>query len=188
MMQPDTPDYSRENMNTRLNKKQTLRIDMTPMVDLGFLLISFFVFTTSMSEPSAIKLVMPKDKGVIDSSEIPESLTLTVLLDEKNTLHYCHGSLEKALQTGAVAQSGYSVNSGIGDVIRNKQRKIFSEQKFPEGKNEMMLLIKPSKDATYKNLVDILEEVIINDVKRYAIVELTRDELQNLKSKKTSGH
>jgi biopolymer transport protein ExbD len=65
--------------------RPSLKIDMTPMVDLGFLLISFFIFTTSISTPAVTKLFMPAD-GV--PSKLGESNALTLLLGNNNTLFY----------------------------------------------------------------------------------------------------
>ena len=70
-------------------KKQLLTIDMTPMVDLGFLLITFFVFTTTISSPTVTDLYMPKDSLITNT--LPESLALTLLLDDDNKIYYYHG-------------------------------------------------------------------------------------------------
>ena len=88
-------------------KKQTLRIDMTPMVDLGFLLITFFVFTTIMSTPKAADLFMPTE-GLVDPTKLPKSLALTILLDENDKIYYYHGDLEEAIKATDIFETNFS--------------------------------------------------------------------------------
>ena len=169
------------------NKKQLLRIDMTPMVDLGFLLITFFVFTTTRSTPKATDLFMPKDDSTTDPSKLPKSLALTVLLDNDNKVYYYHGDFNDALQTNEIFETNYSIYNGIGKIIRQKQKDIDASGKFAEGRKGLMLLIKPTSRSVYKNVIDALDEAVINDVKKYAIVEPANEEINYIRSKKGSG-
>ncbi|HEU5165994.1 MAG TPA: biopolymer transporter ExbD [Chitinophagaceae bacterium] len=169
------------------NKKQIIRIDMTPMVDLGFLLITFFVFTTTMSTPKATDLFMPKDPtNNKDSTKIIDDLALTLLLDEDNGVYYYNGTFDNAARSNTIFQTNYSTYEGIGKIIRQKQKDIDASGKFADGRKGMMLLIKPTSKSVYKNVIDALDETVINDVKKYAIVEPTADELQFLKAQKAS--
>lgn len=77
----------------RFNKKST-RVDLTPMVDLGFLLLTFFVFTTTLSEAKAMDLVMPYDKVDTARDPVCESCVLTVVLDKGNKIKYYEGAAE----------------------------------------------------------------------------------------------
>jgi biopolymer transport protein ExbD len=152
-------------------KRANLKIDMTPMVDLGFLLICFFVITATMSEPKATNLFMPKEGPPIP---IADSKTLTVLPGKDNHIFYYHGNWETAVKNNAVYITNYSVNAGLGKIIREKQKRL-DQQKAD--KKDLMLIIKAEKEASYKNIIDILDEVLINGVTHYVVVEPTIEEL-----------
>jgi biopolymer transport protein ExbD len=169
------------------NKKQMIRIDMTPMVDLGFLLITFFVFTMTMSTLKVTELFMPSDKPVTILPELPKSLALTLILDGDDNIYYYHGDFNDAAKTNEIYKTGYSTNSGIGKVIRQKQKDIDASRKFAEGRRGLMLLIKPTSTSNYKNVIDALDEAVINDVKKYAILEPAQNEIEFIKNKNRSG-
>jgi len=142
-------------------KKLSTRVDLTPMVDLGFLLITFFIFTTTMSQPTAMKLFLPKDVDKPDEqNKLKESAALTVMPSKADMVYYYEG-----LDPSKIQQSTFK---GIRDIILDKKRRTDPK--------DFMVIIKPSKDATYKNTVDILDEMTIDAVKRYALVDLTPDE------------
>lgn len=145
------------------NKKST-RVDLTPMVDLGFLLLTFFVFTTSMAEPKAMDLVMPYDKGPVEPDPVCESCALTVLLDKNNRITYYEGG---AQNNQAIKQTGYGA-SGIRAVLMNKKEKV----KKQRGTDQFILIIKPSAASNFKNFVDITDEVTICGIKKYYIDEI----------------
>lgn len=163
------------------SKKSIPRIDMTPMVDLGFLLIAFFVFTTSLSKPMATDLYMPKEG---DSTNISDQLSMTVLLDHNNSVCYYYGNWEEAKTSGNIFKTNYSTWQGLGRVIREKQKDIQMNAKDPK---ELMLIVKPLSRSSYKNVVDVLDEIMINDVRKYAIVDPGKNEIEYLKNKDTSG-
>jgi len=168
------------------NKKQVIRIDMTPMVDLGFLLITFFVFTTTMSTPKATDLFMPKD-DTTHPQPLPNSLALSLLLDNNNKVYYYNGDFKEAVNANKIFETNYSTYGGIGKIIRQKQKDIDASGKFADGRKGLMLLIKPTSGSVYKNVIDALDEAVINDVRKYAIVEPANEEISYIKSKKGSG-
>jgi len=143
------------------SKKLSTRVDLTPMVDLGFLLITFFIFTTTMSQPTAMKLNLPKDVDKPeDQNKLKESAAFTVMPSKANQVFYYEGLDPSKLQSASFKQ--------IRDLILDKKRRTDPK--------DFMVIIKPTKDATYKNLVDILDEMTIDEVKRYALVDLSPDE------------
>ena len=157
-------------------KKTRLRIDMTPMVDLGFLLITFFIFTTSMGDNKAMDLCMPDTTPVDPPNNLADGLALTLLIGKNNTVYYYNGRFEEAVLRNAIRKTNYSVYSGIGDVIRKKQKAVAVSGIYDEGRDGIMLLMKPLPAASYRNIVDALDEVLINDMKKYAIVEPSPEE------------
>ena len=146
-------------------KKLSTRVDLTPMVDLGFLLITFFVFTTSISKATVMKLNMPDDSP--DSMVTAEGKTLNVLLAADNIVYYYYGdSITNMHSTNFSSQ-------GLREVIRNKKLQV--QQKYGDGK-ETVVLIKPMPDATYSNVVDALDEIQINVIDRYMLMEAGKEE------------
>jgi biopolymer transport protein ExbD len=142
-------------------KKLSTRVDLTPMVDLGFLLITFFIFTTTMSQPTAMKLFLPKDVDKPEEqNKLKESAALTLMPSKQNMVYYYEG-----LDPSKLQQSTFK---GIRDIVLDKKRRTDPK--------DFMVILKPTKDATYKNTVDILDEMTIDGVKRYALVDITPDE------------
>ena len=183
MAQIENIAFERKGKSFSPTKKQILRIDMTPMVDLGFLLITFFVFTTTISAPMVTDLYMPRDNSVTNPPTLPENLALTLLLDDNNKVYYYHGDFTKAIKANNIFETGYSTTFGLGKIMRQKQKDIDASGKFTEGRKGLMLLIKPGSKSVYKNVIDALDEAVINDVKKYAILEPDENELNLLKQK-----
>jgi biopolymer transport protein ExbD len=152
--------------------KHNLKIDMTPMVDLGFLLISFFVITTELIRPTAMNLFMPKDGP---PGDLGESNALTFLLDD-NKIFYYHGDWSKAKTGNTVHEIHASNIIELRRIIIDKLNYLSENKKAHVGKDEMMVLIKPGQVSNYKTVVDVLDEINITMVKKYAIVKLTNEE------------
>jgi biopolymer transport protein ExbD len=178
-------------------KKLSTRVDMTPMVDLGFLLITFFIFTTTMSSPTTLDLNMPKDiKDKKDQTEAKESGVLSIMLGKGDQVYYYEGKLEVGAGVNNFKQTTFK---GIRDIIINKKKEVMAKHQHdatcdkiqqkakekgdPNWKDacldrDFVVIIKPDKDATYKNTVDILDEMTINQVKIYAMVKILDQEYQ----------
>lgn len=177
----DTPAAAGKRPGVRRAKRHHLKIDMTPMVDLGFLLIAFFVITTELSRPHTLDLRMPKDGP---SMEVEDSKALTVLLDNENRIWYYHGEWSKAKEKGRVLSTTYDTGSGIGMVIREKQKYLdAAELTGNEGRDGLVLLIKPTGKASYGNVIDALDQALIGRVKKYMVAEPSQEELQFVQEK-----
>lgn len=160
-------------------KKLSTRVDMTPMVDLGFLLITFFIFTATMSSPAAMQLFMPKDTDKKEElNKAKESGALTVLLGKGNQVYYYEGQL---LPDGSnFKTSSFDPETGIRSVIMRKKKSVADVE-------DMVVVIKPNEEATYKNTVDMLDEMTINKVKRFALVDITPQENEIVKVTQQAG-
>ena len=168
-----------ENITPSKNKKnvfvkKSTRIDLTPMVDLGFLLITFFVFTTTLSTPTVMNLNMPYDK-VKPDDKICESCVLTVLLTKDNKVGYYEGF---AGINNKIKETSFG-KEGIRNIILQK-RKLVNALKGTA--DDFVLIIKPGNESTFQNFVDIVDEVAINNVKHYYTSETDKEDVDYLKT------
>jgi biopolymer transport protein ExbD len=137
-------------------KKLSTRVDLTPMVDLGFLLITFFIFTTTVSQPTAMRIFLPKDvQKPEEQNKVKLSAVLTIMLGRDNHVYYYEGDDPKMLK-----ETNYK---DIRDVILDKKMRTDTA--------DFVVVLKPSVECTYKNVVDILDEMTIDGCKRYALVD-----------------
>lgn len=140
-------------------RKAAPSVDLTAMVDLAFLLITFFMLTTSLSKSQAMDLSKP----VIDvpSQPYPASRTVTLILGKENQLIWYPGEAGKS----TVMKSNFA---GINEVLKeNKERIARLHGNHPD--KFMVVIIKPTVASNYKNFVDILDEMKIADVKSYLV-------------------
>jgi len=151
-------------------KKMSTKIDMTPMVDLAFLLLTFFMLTTTFSKPTVMQLNMPvKPKADEQQSEIKASNALTILLGENNKVFYYDGLVD-ATSKPELKASSYAAN-GIRQVL-------LAHKSNPD----LVVLIKPSDKSSYKNMVDILDEMNITNQKKYALVDIAKEDTDLIQS------
>ncbi len=150
--------HHKKGPGVKKSKKLSTRVDLTPMVDLGFLLITFFIFTTTMSQPTAMPLNLPKDvQKPEDQNKVKESAVLTLMLGKNDHVYYYEGLDATKLKS--------TTFKAVRDIIIDKKRRTNPE--------DFVVIIKPSQDATYKNVVDIVDEMKIDDVKRFAQVDIS---------------
>ena len=165
-IQTNSSHYSVKERTTR--KKFSTRVDLTPMVDLGFLLIPFFIFTTTISYSTAMHLNLPDDNDPSFISTTPESKTISLLLAGDSKVYFYDG-----MNLAHMQQTDYSTK-GLRAVILNKRKQV--EQQFKDGK-QTIVLIKPMAEASYKNVVDALDEMAINDIKTYVLMDASAQEM-----------
>jgi biopolymer transport protein ExbD len=145
------------------------------MVDLGFLLITFFIFTTTMSQPTAMKLFLPKDADKPeDQNKAKESGVITILLGKDDNVFYYEGQLDN---------SASNFKSSTFKEIRN----ILLDKKARTPEKDLVVVLKPSEECTYRNVVDILDEMAINVLKRYALVDISPVETQLVKASEAAN-
>lgn len=165
------------------SKKMSTRVDLTPMVDLAFLLISFFMLTTTMNKPKAMQLDMPKKTNIEEEKQdVGECQVMNILLDTLDQVWYYEG-----LKVAGLQKTTFAGEEGIRKEILRKMKAVPKDcpegkkwvdankdgKKTPEeivmGPRDAIILIKMLKGARYKNMVDILDEMDITGCKVYAI-------------------
>lgn len=188
-------------------KKMTVRVDFTPMVDMNMLLITFFMLCTSLSKPQTMEISMPSKDQVTEAEQtkVKASKAITLLLGEDDKIYYYFGEPDYE-HAESLQQTDYSP-AGLRDILleRNfdvvrqmkelklkKLNKEISEDDFKKQATEIkgskeapVVLIKATDDASYRNLVDTLDEMQICNIGKYAIVDITDGDkflIDNLKS------
>lgn len=189
-------------------KKMSTRVDFTPMVDLGFLLITFFMLTTTLNKPQSMELNMPeKDVKKDEQQKINDEQAITILLGKNDKVYYYAGMPPADGTPPQLTESSFDPKTGIrkyllernarvlneikplraklqaGQMSEDQYRKALAEVKKNDVKG-IVVLMKAHKESKYKNMVDILDEMAICNVPRYAIVDIAPTEaiiLDNIK-------
>jgi len=160
-------------------KKLSTRVDLTPMVDLGFLLITFFMYTTTLAKPKTMEINMPyKDENMTEDkqSKVKESTALTILLSKNHRVYTYEGIGSDATKPPELKPVSIAKNtSDLREVLLNKKNMVEGLKRSGglNATDNMVVLIKPDSTSTYKDLVDVFDEMTISDVKVYAKVDIT---------------
>ncbi|UWY28778.1 biopolymer transporter ExbD [Flavobacterium sp. TR2] len=167
------------------SKKQNSKVDLTAMVDLAFLLITFFMLTTSLSKPQSMDLSLPnKDDNEKDAKDtkVDENRTMTVMLGADNKMVYYMGLL--ATPKVGPKDIAYGKDGIRRELLKQKKNVLAYSAALGKPKNGIIVIIKPTKKSNYRNLVDILDEMAITGVDTYAIVpEFTPEETKVIDKK-----
>lgn len=179
-------------------KKHGTHIDMTPMVDLAALLLTFFMLTTAFSKPKVMEVVLPeKDKDTKDQPKINESRTVNIILANDDRVFWYNGMANPQKPPLPVLNEADYSKDGIRKMLLNRNRNLFAEieklnDDITTGKRVMprdsvqayvkkmkkddkvgpIVLIKAMDGARYGNMVDVIDEMAITNIARYAIVDI----------------
>ncbi|SFI41203.1 ExbD/TolR family protein [Halpernia frigidisoli] len=148
------------------SKKQNTRVDMTPMVDLGFLLITFFMFTTTFSKPNVMDLGLPakpKKEQKQPDTEIKLSNSISLLIGKNNRIFW-HQQDNTSLTDETLNETTFD-REGIRKIIQQAKARAADQSLFT-------VIIKPTDDAVYKNFVDILDEMAVTKSERYGVTDV----------------
>jgi len=161
------------------SKKSNPGVDLTAMVDLAFLLITFFMLTTSLSKPQSMPLAMP-DKDIIDETPTPivEERMMTILIGKENKILWYMGRFEAP--TIPPTEASYGKDGIRKDLLKNVKMAKASAQRDGKPDQGLVVNIKASDKASYRNLIDILDEMAITDPQLYAIGDITLGEIDLL--------
>lgn len=156
--------------NKPRSRKQSLRVDLTPMVDLAFLLITFFMLTVVISNPRQMTLAMPDGD---ESAPIGDCQVLHVLIDSADRIYTYEG-----LAMEAIKETSFNANDGIRQVLMEKVRKVHTG--CPPNANgsqrQMVCLIKLLPGSHYNSMINVLDEMEITGVKVYTLQDPSIDE------------
>lgn len=173
------------------SKKMSTRIDFTPMVDLGFLLITFFMLTTTLAKPQIMPITMPDDEDLTkeDVDKVNPNMVITLLLGANDKVYYYKGITDPKLDSTDYSDTGLrkvlldtrqTVNSTFG--MREQDVKKDGVVVGKEQKTKMIVLIKPTKESRYKNLVDAFDEMEICEIPSRVLVEISQKEVDFIKN------
>ncbi len=180
MAQMDTAS-SGDKKGGKKGKKLSTRVDLTPMVDLAFLLITFFMLTTTMNKPQAMQINMPVERNPDDPPppEVPAAKVLTLILGSNNVIWYYEG-----LQSPEIKNTDYK---SIRSIILDKKKKVEAAILPTDKIKSVVIIIKPTNDSNYSNLIDILDEMAIDEIGTYTVVPVTPQEMALVDKFKNAG-
>lgn len=192
-------------------KKVNIRVDFTPMVDMNMLLITFFMLCTSLIKPQTMELAVPsKDKVPEEEQQkTKESLTVTLLIGDENKLYYYAGIPDfKNYQTlkelsydpeglrALLLERNKELVAQVRELKKQKKETKMPDEEYNEKlkqlkeeykKTSPVVIIKATDASSYKNLVDVLDEMLVCSIGTYALVDITEGDEWLIENLKTSG-
>lgn len=161
-----------EKSNSSGRRRMDTRVDLTAMVDLAFLLITFFMLTTSLSKPRIMPINMPVGTN---EGGVKASSTLSICLGKDNQILWYTGT---ELSPSALSLTNFE-KSGIRELLLSKMKEVYQQTG-----RKLFVVVKPSDHSQYKNLVDLIDELSITQVPSYAIADISAGDIEKLKNKK----
>jgi len=181
-------------------KKQLIRVDFTPMVDMNMLLITFFMFATTLLKPQVMNISMPSTEAPENPVTVGKNTAITILMGANDELYYYEGKLEESVfedYDNFLKRTTYG-EEGIRKILLEKNRGTYEKvqgYKIQRERGEIdyvmydtlvnraqreanqrqiapTILIKPLDNSIYKNMVDMLDEMLITNIGFYQIAEL----------------
>lgn len=144
-------------------RKKLIRVDMTPMVDLGFLLITFFMFTTNFTKPNVMDLGLSAKSPHPPKNVVDVRNQVTFILGKDNRVFY-HQQDAEDLNKNNLKETNFS-GINISKIISEAYNKAPKKENFT-------IIIEPTDEANYKNFVDILDNIAISNKERYGITDI----------------
>lgn len=186
-------------------KKINTRVDFTPMVDMMMLLLTFFMFCTTLSRPQIMDIAMPTKDNIEKEPNTPRSRAITFLLAENNKIYYYEGdpnyedyaSLKETSYIdvrNVIAEKNRAIVKQVNELNKQKKAKQISDSKYADAVKEAkrdkkgaIAIIKATDGAVYQNLIDILDEMAICSVGQYSVLDLTDGDDFMLKNYESKG-
>jgi biopolymer transport protein ExbD len=199
----------------RRAKKHPAQVDMTPMVDLACLLLTFFILTTAFNKPKVMEIILPSKEKVDKPPTIDDSRVVNIILADDNQIYVYNGLADPTKGILPVLIKSNYGKDGVRKILLDRNKDLFEKIYFyndsltkglgkyknnqpkdsidkqvkrmrSSDKTGPIVLIKAADGVTYGNLVDIIDEMAITSVARYAVVDLNYVEKKML-SNATAG-
>jgi biopolymer transport protein ExbD len=158
------------------SKRTQIKLDLTPMVDLGFLLLTFFVLTTTLTKPATLQLAMPSEEPTPNPNIIPESCAITIIPCKNGYYTYLGSNAETNTKLIGLTE----VRSQLSDLKKAINNKIQAGQLLPDA--QAFVFIKPTSNSTYGQCIDVLDELLINNINLYSITQASDIEEAKIKT------
>jgi biopolymer transport protein ExbD len=167
-------------------KLTTPRVDLSPMVDLGFLLITFFMYTTTLARPAVMDLEAPdRHQSTANGVEIPAEATLILLPASGHRIAYYNGLPDPAAR---LSWCGFTGRNDLRALLAREQARVRGLPGTYSGKaHKLHVLIKPDTAASWDDIVQVLDEMTIGAVPYYSMMHITADEQAALKQNRPTA-
>ena len=205
MAEMNTGDTGGKHKGGKRSKKASTRVDMTPMVDLAFLLLTFFILTTTMYKPSSLQMTYPVPPDPNAPAPPPTQLSnaITLLLTKNDQIYYYLGEFRKeATEKGPpttlertdfskvqklLVENNKQTIAQLNDLVRQFNDKKITEEEYNAKRKEikgtkenLKAIIKTDADAKYRNMIDMVDEMDISGIGSYGVVDVLKPEEQAL--------